>query len=82
MTNSPPDATVSLVTDCTGRSPEGMAGTASRAVGGRPAEAPEMTPREEGEEGEREREGGKRGKGGGGGKKRGEERKQTCALPI
>jgi len=53
MTNSPPDATVSLVTDCTGRSPEGMAGTASRAVGGRPAEAPEMTPREEGEEGGR-----------------------------
>lgn len=53
MTNSPPDATVSLVTDCTGRSPEGMAGTASRVVCGRPAEAPEMTPREEGEEGGR-----------------------------
>lgn len=52
MTNSPPDATVSLVTDCTGRSPEGMAGTASRAVCGRPAEAPGMTPREEGEVGE------------------------------
>ena len=30
-----------------------MAGTASRVVCGRPAEAPEMTPREEGEEGGR-----------------------------